>query len=176
MRETLGHWFDAPLMKVSARISALRGAPPALAIAGLVAGLLALPIIARQYYAIGFVIFLLGQAINALARATRDDRFGDDDRGRWAFVVDGLTLPAVPFAFALADPGRALASSFLLFGFVVAAAASSAERGARPMDRAACILAYAPACIFPERFGLIAYVLGTACFASAGIRLAGSRT
>jgi hypothetical protein len=120
-------------------------------------------------------MFLLGRTINAFAARGRDGKQRDDALAL-AFVLDCIAYAGVPFAFALADPGVALASSFLLFGFVLAAATSTPTKGIRFADATICIVAYALACFFADKFGLIAYALGIACFAAAGIRLAGSHT
>jgi hypothetical protein len=174
MREILYRWFETPLLHVSKRVAAWGIAPAALTVAGIVASLLALPMIAGQDYEIGLAMFLLGRMVITFAAAARDGGRRDDTPAL-LFVLDRVAYAGVPFAFALADPGRALASAFLLFGFIVAGAGSSATRGIHVTDAAICLVAYALACFLPDKFGLIAYALGIACFAVAGIRLAGSR-
>jgi hypothetical protein len=174
MREILYRWFETPLLHVSKRVAARGIAPAALMIAGIVASLLALPMIAEQDYEIGLAMFLLGRMVITFA-VPAGDGGRRDDTPALVFALDRVAYAGVPFAFALADPGRALASSFLLFGFVVAGAGSSATRGIHVADAATCLVAYALACFLPDKFGLIAYALGITCFVVAGIRLAGSR-
>lgn len=159
-------------MRVRTRVVAWGIAPAALTIGGFVASLLALPLIARRQYAIALAMFLLGRAISTVAVAPPGDRERDDTPAL-TLVLDSAAYAGVPFAFALADPARALASSFLLFGFVVAGAAT---KEIRVTDAAVCMVAYALACSLPDAFSPIAYALGVACFAAAGIKLAGSHT
>jgi hypothetical protein len=163
MSKTIDHWLDGALVHPRASAAA-RGALPALLVVANVASLAALALIAMRYYVAGLTIFLLGRLTSALAPASS----GPSPR----YNLDRLVYAGVPFAFALADPGRALAAGFLLFAF---AASSSSAGGIRSADGAVCLAAYALACSFPEKFSLIAYALGIACFAAAGWRLTSSR-
>jgi hypothetical protein len=169
MHEGPYRWFKIPRKQMGAHILVSGIAPAALTAVGIVAGLAALSMMATQHYTIGLVLFLLGRMTSALAR---DD--GQHDTA-FAFAADSVAYASVPFAFALADPRRALAAAFLLFGLVAAVAALSNRRGVGVADSAICCSAYAVACIFPDSFSLIAYALGVACFATAGIRVAGRR-
>jgi hypothetical protein len=90
-----------------------------------------------------------------------------------AFEV--MFLAGVPFAFALDAPGSALSASLLLFGLIASATASlfaNAGRGLATGDVAIGIIASALACLRPDWFALIAYMLALACFVAAGARIA----
>ncbi|HEY0266382.1 MAG TPA: hypothetical protein VGC16_06495 [Rhizomicrobium sp.] len=78
-----------------------------------------------------------------------------------------LGLLALPFGFALDDPARALAAMFLIFALAV----FLVLRGERPnvspvIWGAAAVLLLA--CILPDRFSLLSYLIGVTCFVAAG--------
>jgi hypothetical protein len=76
-----------------------------------------------------------------------------------------LGVMLAPFGFALAAPERALAAMFLLFSLAVLLWVS--ERRVRLIHWLAA-LGLLIACILPDRFSLLAYLLGIACFVKAG--------
>ena len=101
-------------------------------------------------------------------------------------VLDFMLAAALPFGFALADPQRALAAMFLVFGLASQAVASLslalvAARAGRRLtsvgvtDKSAVHVAMLIACFLPDWFSIIAYVLGVVCFISIGVRLAAVR-
>jgi hypothetical protein len=100
----------------------------------------------------GFVADGVGQA---LAR-----RGG---RTAMALLPPGLMLAL--FGFALADPARALAAMFLMFSFSLVALFSGPRIRLIHWLAAAGLLI---ACFLPDRFSLLAYVIGIACFVKAG--------
>ncbi len=167
MRETLQHLYESLLTQVRARVLADGIAPTALVLAAFAGSLVALPLIAKEYYAAGFAVFLLGRSIHVLV-ATADEGV-DRSGGASPVVLDCIVYASMPFAFALADSARALAASFLLFGFV--AVCSASEKRVRRLDALICVAAFAIICFAPAWFGVIAYGLGVACFAVTGIRL-----
>ena len=101
----------------------------------------------------------------------------------WAAPM-ALLLP--PFAFALAAPSRALAAMFLMLGLVARAAAATAaarlqdsgpilaglEQASALVGKTELFVAFAAACVFPNWFSLIAYVVGILCFVAVGSRVA----
>jgi len=156
--------FESIRTQVVARAAAGGVSAVALNVAAFAVSLLALPVIAKEYYASGFAVFLLGRLAD-VSTAT-------EGRGRVRLVLDGIVYASVPFAFALADPTRALAACFLLFGFV--AVCSVSEKRVSLIDALICTVAFAIACFVPSLFGVIAYGLGIACFVVTGVRLAWS--
>jgi len=115
------------------------------------------------------------------ARHSGSTRFGS----YLALVLDLVWTACVPFAFALAEPGRALAAMFFLLGLVARAAAltadsrlklgassTAAELGASLVGKSELFIALALACIFPNWFSIVAYVVGTLCFVMVGFRVA----
>lgn len=114
----------------------------------------ALPAIATGHGWIGLAFFLAGRALAFL--------------GARSLALDLIALAGMPFAFALADPPRAVAASFLMFGFVAVAASRRLDW----TEEAVCTAGLAAACLMPSWFSLIAYGTGVACFALAGLRIA----
>jgi len=164
MRESLQPRFESIRTQLVARAAASGVSPAGLNIAAFAVSLLALPVIAKEYYASGFAVFLLGRLMD-VSTAT-------EGGGRVCLVLDGIVYASVPFAFALADPIRALAACFLLFGFV--AVGSVSETRVSLIDALICTAAYAIACFVPSWFGVIAYGIGIACFVVTGVRLTAS--
>jgi hypothetical protein len=137
---------------------------------GFIIALAAMPLIATGHSEIAVAALLLGSALSVLGRTTASERI-------WhlSAALDLVVFASVPFALALADPSRALAASFLLFGFIAAGSASlfaNSNRAIATLDALVCIAAFAVACLVPVWFSLIAYVLGVFCFAAAGTRIA----
>jgi hypothetical protein len=164
MRASFQPQFESLRMQIAARAAAAGISPAALSVAAFAISLLALPLVARGYYAVGFAMFLLRRLVDFFTAT--------EAGGRMHAVLDGIVYASVPFAFALADPTRALAACFLLFGFV--AVCSISEAHARLIDTLVCIMAFAIACVMPSWFGVIAYSLGIVCFVVTGVRLTGS--
>ncbi|HWA89572.1 MAG TPA: hypothetical protein VG889_06015 [Rhizomicrobium sp.] len=142
---------------LSSRIEAARArvGARALSLGGFAVGLAAVPLIALGHFWIALGVLLAGRAIALL---------GDSDGG-----LDAVLFASLPFAFALADPSRAVAAAFLLFAFV---ASTATTRRLERIDGYVALAGFALACLLPERFGLIAYAMGVACFVVAGLRFA----
>jgi hypothetical protein len=75
-----------------------------------------------------------------------------------------LALLLPPFAFALAEPARALAAMFLMLGLAVWTVMGQARPGWLIL---VTTLAYLVAAAFPYCFSPLAYVVGVACFVLA---------
>jgi hypothetical protein len=120
---------------------------PALAGAGL-AG--AAGAIAFHYSWIGAGLLLAGLAAAGLAAAQR---------------VLTLGLLALPFGFALADASQALAAMFAMFALTVL---TVLERGYVSVVTWLAAGVFLLACIFPDRFSLLSYLVGIAAFVAAG--------
>ncbi len=107
-------------------------------------------------------------------------------------TLDLIFFAGLPFAFALADPARGLAAVFFVFGILASGASSLAftvvaeEQGAavtprgytalgylaRLMEDSEFFVAFAIACVAPQAFSVIAYIVGVLCFMTAGARIA----
>jgi phosphatidylglycerophosphate synthase len=192
--------LDAPLRKlidwsfaqVAARLARYPVSATGLTIAGFAAGLAAIGSIAthRPLIGLGFIVLnrLLDGLDGPLARATKVT-----DLGAYLDIVfDFIFYAGVPFAFALADPGRALAACFLILSFVGSGTTflayaifaakhgiSNDARGPKSLyylggltEGTETFLAFALACFWPEWFSVIAYVFGALCFVTTGTRIA----
>jgi len=190
--------LDAPLRKLSVPVTApiadylarANVSAKLLTVAGFVVGLGAFAAVATHNYWWGLGLLaasrLLAGIDGALARLTNVT-----DLGAFLETIFGFIVAAsIPFGFALADPTRALAAAFLVFGFIASgsaylAFAAIAAKGAAIVPGVALIrypggliesseifVALALACAFPGWFSVIAYVVGALCFATAGTRVA----
>jgi CDP-diacylglycerol--glycerol-3-phosphate 3-phosphatidyltransferase len=174
------------LAEPARRVAALGIGADALRAAGFVASIAALPAIGRRAYLLALSLIALGRLLDfaggVLARLRAHAHFGPN----LEHVVELVWTASVPFAFALAEPERALAAMFLMLGLVARAAvvaesnmappatASVLEYGAQLPGKSEIFVAYALACIFPTWFSVIAYVLGIACIVMTGFRVAAS--
>jgi hypothetical protein len=158
LRKYLDPLHDAAIARLGAGV--LTGSAMALGIA-------AAACVAVHLYLPGLALFVLNRIAAILARFPN---------GVAAIAIaDLLIYAALAFAFAVADPSRALASSFLLLGIVVLAGCAvlfGVDRAADPLAPlvigGAIFIAVALCCIWPERFSLVAYVAGLLCFPLAG--------
>ena len=80
-------------------------------------------------------------------------------------LVLTLGLLALPLGFALADASAALAAMFLMFALTVL---TVLERGHVSVVTWLAAAALLLSCLFPDRFSLLAYVIGIAAFVVAG--------
>lgn len=174
MLDALLRRWTKPVSAAAARKIAGRG--PAFALAGLAFGLAALPLFALGYYLAGLGVLLASRLVSALAaQAARET--GNPALLAANAALDAVVLSGVPFAFALNDPARALPAVFLIFALSANTASAFAFADSDGLARGIVgtleyLIAVALASVFPERFALIAYVLGVLCFVAAGARLA----
>jgi hypothetical protein len=87
-------------------------------------------------------------------------------------LVLTLGMLALPFGFALADPSQALAAMFAMFALSVLAVLG---RGYVSLVTWLAAAAFLLACLFPDRFSLLAYVVGVTAFVAAGQGVAKGR-
>ena len=120
---------------------------PGLAVAGLAAGTAAIAF--HQPWA-GAALLLAGVLAAGLGQAD---------------MVLTLGLLAVPFGFGLANPAQALAAMFVTFALAVL---TVLLKGRVSIVHWAAATAFVLAAIFPDRFNLLAYIIGITAFVSAG--------
>ncbi len=182
-----------PAIDALARVLVRAGAnADALSFVGLAIGWLAALAIAMHAYGIGAVAILLSRLFDGLDGAVARQTTPTDRGGFLDISLDFLFYPAIPLAFAFADPPvNALAAAVLLAAFVgtgasfLAFAALAAKRGltsaAYPdksfyflggLTEAAETLAFFVAmCLWPQRFAVLAYVFAALCVVTIGMRL-----
>lgn len=156
--------------QAAVRLHALGLGPTMLIAVGVVIAMAAVPLLATGHSWIALAVLLIGLLVSALGRTAAPERIR-----ALSATFDLIVFAGVPFGFALGDPSRAVAASFLLFGLIALGAASliaNTNRTLAETDRAACIVAFMLTCAFPVWFSLVAYVLGVSCFAAAGARIA----
>ncbi|HEX4302484.1 MAG TPA: hypothetical protein VHZ78_06810 [Rhizomicrobium sp.] len=177
--------LDGTLAPVTARVAALNIGANRLTVAAFLLAAVAIFDISRQFYLIGLAFLvaarLLGALDGAVARLKGATGFG----AYLAGVLDLIATAGVPFAFALAEPDRALASMFLMLGLVARAGAVGAvdqptkadrsitffNRVGNLVEKTDLFVAFALACVFPQWFSIIAYTLGILCFIAVGARV-----
>lgn len=161
----LGRLFGPALEAVARRIG--RGAT-ALALLAFTAGLAAVPLVAWNFLWAGGAVFVASRILAAIASRASAENVSLGP------VLNVVNFAALPFAFALGDPVRALPAVFLMFG-LSAQAAAALPYGRGFIANTELLIAFAVACIFPEYFSLIAYIIGVSCFVSAGVRISARR-
>ena len=182
-----------PAIDALARVLVRAGASAdALSFVGLAIGWLAALAIAMHAYGIGAVAVLLSRLFDGLDGAVARQTTPTDRGGFLDISLDFLFYPAIPLAFAMADPpANALASAVLLAAFVgtgtsfLAFAVLAAKRGltsaAYPdksfyflggLTEAAETLAFFVAmCLWPQHFAVLAHVFAALCVVTIGMRL-----
>ena len=191
--------LDAPLRKFIDPVLARAARPAAAAgigantvtLAGVAAALAGLASIAEEHYLLGLAFIIANRILDGLDGAVARQTKATDLGAYLDIALDFVFYGGVPFAFALADPGRALAAAFLIFSFIATGstfltfAVFAARRGIESEARGKkslyyqggltegteTFLAFAIVCIWPDWFGVVAYVFGTLCFVTAGMRI-----
>jgi len=107
-------------------------------------------VIAFHHSWIGAGLLLAGLAAAGLAAAQR---------------MLTLGLLALPFGFALADASAALAAMFAMFALTVL---TVLERGHVSVVTWLAAGVFLVACLFPDRFSLLSYLVGITAFVVAG--------
>jgi phosphatidylglycerophosphate synthase len=168
--------FDGPLAPVAAWLHARKVGALALTVSAFLCNAVAMLDIGHRNYLVGLGLLAAAGLFDLLdgpvARAE-----GPIPLGAYLDRVLSLTAGAgIAFAFALAQPDRALAAMFLMLGLVARAAASGAPSGGVPtaglIGKTELFTAFALACLFPDWFSIIAYAVGILSFVMAGSRVA----
>ncbi|OAI44247.1 hypothetical protein AYO42_05050 [Rhizomicrobium sp. SCGC AG-212-E05] len=127
---------------------------------GAFAGLLAAAVAVALHHSWAGGVLLLAGVLAAGAGEALARR-----EGRPALPILPLGLLVIPFGFALAEPGRALAAMFLMFALSVFTVLGRGHVSVVTWLVAASFLV---ACIFPDHFSLLTYVVGVMVFIAAG--------
>ena len=185
--------IDSPLDRLAAPLASRGLSANAVTAVGFLFGLGAAAAIAGRAYLLGLGLLLLNRLLDGLDGAVARRRGLTDLGGFLDIVLDFLIYSAVPFAFALADPGaNALAAAFLIFSFVgtgssfLAFAIMAAKRGIATdlrgqkslyylgglTEGTETILVFVLACLWPAWFPWIALVFGLLCWLTTATRIA----
>ncbi|RUO67138.1 CDP-alcohol phosphatidyltransferase family protein [Idiomarina ramblicola] len=167
-------------------------------VAGFLIGLLAVPLLALEYYTAALVVILLNRLADGLDGAVARRTQLTDAGGFLDIVLDFIFYSAVAFGFLLAAPEQnAIAAGVLLVTFMGTGAtflAFASVAGKRGIENPAypnkslhymggltegfeTILAFVVFCLWPQHFAVLAYVFAVACWITAITRIiAGYRT
>lgn len=179
----LKRFFDPPLDLAARRLAAFGLGADVLTVLGFVIGLGAIAAIAFGHAIAGLGLLLASRLCDGLAGALARQE-GETALGAFLdAALDLIVLAGLPFAFALADPSRALAALFAMFGLAVSGVARlaaelfAARRGIAARigtltESSLIVLGFALACLLPDRFSIVAYLVGVLCFVVAGTRVA----
>ena len=187
--------IDPPLDRVGRRLAAAGVSADAITIAGFAVGLLAIPLLAAQWYGPALAAILLNRLADRLDGAVARHAALTDFGGYLDIVCDFIVYAGVAFGFALARPVNPLPAAFLILSFVgtgssfLAYAILAAKRGLSSEARGRKSLYYlggltegtetiaffAAFCLFPSAFPVLAYIFGGLCWLTTGARIATAR-
>jgi phosphatidylglycerophosphate synthase len=167
-------------------------------VAGFVVGLLAVPLLAFEFYAAALIAILLNRLADGLDGAVARRTQLTDAGGYIDIVLDFVFYSAVVFGFLLASPEQnAVAAGVLLLTFMgtgstfLAFASLAGKRGIENpsypnkslhymgglTEGFETILAFVAFCLWPQHFAVLAYIFAAACWITAITRIvAGYRT
>jgi phosphatidylglycerophosphate synthase len=179
--------LDPLLERIAAHCIARGLSANAVTLIGFGIGLLGLLAIATRHDLIGLALLLLNRTADgvdgAIARRTRPTERG----GYLDIVLDFILYSGVPFAFAVGRPEQALAASFLIFAFVGTGTSFLAFAIFKPdaptMGKAfhylggltegtETIAFFAIVLLFPNLFGVAAWIFGALCWLTTAGRIA----
>lgn len=182
---------DPPLDRVGRRVAVLGLGANAVTLGGFAVGLLAVPLLAAEWYGAALGAVLANRFADGLDGAVARHPGPSDLGGYLDIVCDFLFYSAVAFGFALARPENTLQAAFLIFSFVgtgasfLAFAVIAAKRGLTTTKRGGkslyylggltegteTIAAFVAFCLFPDAFGPIAYGFGLLCWITTVSRI-----
>lgn len=183
--------LDPLLDRAARRLAEHRVSADALTAVGFALGLAACIAIAVEAYALGLALILANRIFDGLDGAVARRAGVTDFGGFIDTVADFLFYAAVPFAFALAEPDRALAAAFLILSFVgtgtsFLAFAAIAARRAMTTDRyglksiyylggltegTETLLVFVLMAVMPRWFEALAYGFGALCWLTTAGRI-----
>lgn len=183
--------IDPPLNRLGQDMAARGVTANSVTLAGLVLGLVAAAFIALGAPGWALLPLLASRLADgldgAVARATRKTDFG----GYFDIWADFLFYGAIPFAFAVMDPGNAVAATFLLLTFYINGTsflgfATMAEKrgistdaqGQKSLYYSAGLLEgtetigfFVLLCLLPQYFSPMAWAFGALCLWTATARV-----
>jgi phosphatidylglycerophosphate synthase len=187
--------IDPPLDRIGRRLAAARVSANAVTVIGFAVGLLAIPLLAVEWYGLALVAILVNRLADGLDGAVARHTALTDFGGYLDIVCDFIVYAGVAFGLALARPENAVPAAFLILSFVgtgttfLAFAILAAKRGLASETRGRkslyylggltegteTIAVFAAFCLFPSGFALLAYVFGGLCWLTTLARVAQAR-
>lgn len=172
--------LDSIAKKLPARISANE-----ITLAGFAIGLLAVPLLAWQFYSLALVAILINRIMDGMDGAIARQKGVTDLGGYLDITCDFIFYSAVILGFALANPEiNGLPATFLIFSFIGTGSSflafaviaekkgiSSAEHGKKSFyylsgltEGTETIIFYILICLFPNHFPFLALFFGGLCW------------
>jgi phosphatidylglycerophosphate synthase len=187
--------IDPPLDRIGRRLARAGISANAVTVAGFVVGLLAIPLLAAQWYGPALATILVNRLADGLDGAVARHTSLTDFGGYLDIVCDFIVYAGVAFGFALARPENAVPAAFLILSFVgtgtsfLAFAIVAAKRGLSSEARGRkslyylggltegteTIVALTAFCLFPGAFPTLAYIFGALCWLTTVARIAAAR-
>lgn len=159
---------------------------------GFAVGMLSGPCIVQGWFTAAFVCISLNRLCDGLDGSVARVRGATDVGGFLDIALDMIFYSTVPFAFAVGSPDHQLASAFLIYSFMgtgssfLAYAVISAKRGKVSDSAGRKSFFYSTGliegtetaaflwfiCLFPQHYTVSAWIFGTLCWLTTGIRIA----
>lgn len=186
-------WVQKPL-NLLAKTLVGKVTPNQLSLAGFAVGILAVPLLALEWYIPALAAILANRVIDGLDGALARHTQPSDAGGYLDICLDFVFYSAVILGFALANPEQnALAAAFLVFSFVgtgssflafaIMAEKHQLERiqfGNKSLyylggltEGTETLLFYGAICIWPQQFPMLATVFGVLCMITTFTRIYG---
>jgi phosphatidylglycerophosphate synthase len=192
---TMRRIIDPPLDRIGRRLAAAGVSANAVTLAGFAVGLLAIPLLAAEWYGLALAAILINRLADGLDGAVARHTTLTDFGGYLDIVCDFIVYAGVAFGFALARPEDAVPAAFLILSFVgtgttfLAFAIMAAKRGLSSEARGRkslfylggltegteTIVVFAAFCLFPSAFVPLAYVFGALCWLTTAARIVTAR-
>ncbi|MCF8467976.1 MAG: CDP-alcohol phosphatidyltransferase family protein [Sneathiella sp.] len=187
----LRHIIDPPLNALGTKMAAVGISANTVTVVGFVLGIAAVPLIMFENYGLALILIVLNRLFDGLDGAVARHSLLTDFGGYLDIVCDFIFYSAIVFAFALARPENAVASSFLVFSFMGTGSTfltyaimaekykiSTAIQGRKSLyylgglaEGGETIAAMALMCLLPDYFVLIAFVFGAMCWVTTVTRI-----
>lgn len=180
------------LNRIARRLDRAGITPDGLTLAGFAVGVLALPLLALNWYGAALVVIIVNRLLDGLDGALARRRGLTDAGGFLDIALDFLFYALVPFGFILADPhANALAGGWLLFSFIGTGSSflAFAALGVKHQidnpgyahksfyylggltEGTETILLFALSCLFPDWFARLAWLFGALCWLTTLTRI-----
>ncbi len=185
-------WIRPGIDALARQLVRIGATADALTVAGWLIGWLAAAAIAFHLPLLGAALVLLSRLFDGLDGAVARQTQPSDRGGFLDISLDFLFYPAIPLAFAVADPAHnALPAAFLLAAFVgtgtcfLAFAVIAAKRGLKSSaypnksfyflggltEATETLVFFVSMCLWPAYFAPLAYLFAAMCLVTIGTRI-----
>lgn len=183
--------IDPPLDALARLLSRAHVHANAVTVGGFLIGMAGCGAIAFGHYTLALVLIGLNRLADGLDGSLARQSGSTDVGGFLDIVLDTIFYSGVPFAFALAQPEATLPAAFLIYSFVgtggsfLAFAVISTKRGITSdrlkqksffysvglMEGTETIVFFVLFCLWPDRFGILAWIFGGLCWLTTVLRI-----